>query len=116
MWSSSFDGRALAARRARHSVREALSGELLVSELATNGVRHAGRSGGEISLEAAIDDDCVRLLVCDEGGGFDEAEPLPPPDIRHGAGFGLRLVDKLSDRWGTRHDGGFCVWFEVQRC
>ena len=107
-------------------MREALRGELpearlddielLVSELATNGVRHAGRSGGEISLEAAIDDDCVRLLVCDEGGGFDEAEPLPPPDIRHGAGFGLRLVDKLSDRWGTRHDGGFCVWFEVQRC
>ena len=105
----------LDARATRCARRSAASCPTRGSELATNSFRHAGRDGGEISLEADVDDDCVRLLVCDEGAGFADAEALPQPDIRKGAGFGLRLVDKLSDRWGIRHTDGFCVWFEVQR-
>ncbi len=126
MWSSSFHGGALAARSARRAVREALSGEipqarlddvqLLVSELATNSVRHAGCDDtGELSLEADVREDCVRLLVCDEGAGFDGAGAEPRPDMERGGGFGLMLVDELADRWGVARNGGFCVWFEIQR-
>jgi hypothetical protein len=56
----------------------------------------------------------VRLLVCDDGAGFDDRKD-PEPDLARGGGFGLMLVDTLADRWGVRHNGGFCVWFEVPR-
>jgi len=116
---------ALAARSAREAVREQLGAELsarrlddvtlLVSELATNSLRHAGGGGaGEISMEAAVDDDCVRVQLCDHGQGFAERTPEPPPPERAG-GYGLVLLDRLSNRWGTLQDGGFCVWFEVER-
>jgi anti-sigma regulatory factor (Ser/Thr protein kinase) len=124
VWSSSFNGGAAAASCARHAVREALSGELperklddvelLVSELATNSIRHAGcDEGAEISMEADVRDDCIRLRLCDEGAGFDHVEPQA--DLSRGGGFGLMLVDKLADRWGVARNDGFCVWFEVQR-
>ena len=124
VWSSSINGGVLAARRARRAVREALSGEipeprledveLLVSELATNSVRHAGCDESiEISMEADVRDDCVRLFLCDEGDGFENL--VPAPDPYRGGGYGLVLLDRLSDRWGVERDGGFCVWFEVER-
>src|SRR3712207_7540876 len=62
-----FRGGASAARCARRVVREELEGalprpkladvELLVSELATNSVRHAGcDESGELEVEAAVED------------------------------------------------------------
>jgi anti-sigma regulatory factor (Ser/Thr protein kinase) len=124
VWSSSFNGGLAAARCARRAVRDALSGELpeqklddvelLVSELATNSIRHAGcGEAAEISMEADIRDDCIRLRLCDEGDGFEDVEPAPDP--ARGGGFGLMLVDKLADRWGIARNDSFCVWFEVQR-
>jgi len=65
-------------------------------------------------MEAAVDDDCVRVQLCDHGQGFAERTPEPPPPERAG-GYGLVLLDRLSNRWGTLQDGGFCVWFEVER-
>jgi anti-sigma regulatory factor (Ser/Thr protein kinase) len=126
VWSSSLAGGAQAARRARRAIREALRDELperrlgdvelLISELATNSVRHAGcDEAGELSVEADVREDCVRLLVCDDGEGFEGEDAEPHPDFDRGGGFGLMLVDELADRWGVRHNGGFCVWFEVAR-
>jgi len=140
VWSSSFNGGAAAAGCARHAVRKALSGalseprlgdvELLVSELATNSIRHAGcDETAEISMEADIRDDCVRLLLCDEGDGFDDVEPAvdlsrgggftehrpEPPPVGAASGYGLVLLDRLSDRWGVQRGDRFSVWFEVQR-
>jgi anti-sigma regulatory factor (Ser/Thr protein kinase) len=125
VWSSTVTGGALGARRARHAVRAALCDkvpeptledvELLVSELATNSVRHAGcDEAAEISMEADVREDCVRLLVCDEGDGFEELPPAPDPD-RGGGGYGLLLLDRLARSWGVERDDGFCVWFEVDR-
>jgi anti-sigma regulatory factor (Ser/Thr protein kinase) len=125
VWTGRFSGGVLAARAARRTVRAALGDELpeprlgdvelLVSELATNSVRHAGcDEEREISMTAAVDDECVRLRVCDGGSGFDE-DRVPEPHPERGAGYGLVLVDRLADRWGVMHNDGFCVWFEVRR-
>src|SRR4051794_13581006 len=124
-WRRRFRGGADCVPAARHAIREALSGELderrledvelIVSELATNSVRHAGcDAGGELSVEADVRDDRVRLRMCDHGEGFEERHPQPPPAEASG-GFGLVLLDRLSERWGVQRDGDFCVWFEVAR-
>ena len=120
-----FRGGATAARQARRAVREELAGalpkrtladvELLVSELATNSVRHAGcGEGAELAMEAAVEADLVRVRLSDGGDGFDEHTPRPPASGSAG-GYGLVLLDRLSDRWGVQKEGGFSVWFEVQR-
>jgi two-component sensor histidine kinase len=84
---------------------------LLVSEIVTNSIRHAGLSEADrIVLAARLTDDYARIEVRDNGPGFD-------PDVRHDAqGFGLRMLDKLASRWGVDTDGqGTRVWFEVDR-
>jgi len=115
----------MAARCARRAVREefrhALPGrrladvELLVSELATNSVRHAGcGESGELAMEAEVRADRVRVRLSDHGRGFDARAPKPPPSGATG-GYGLVLLERLSDRWGTQRGEGFTVWFEVER-
>ena len=89
--------------------------ELLVSELATNSVRHANcGESDELAMEAAVEPDRVRVRLSDPGGGFDQHAPEPPGTGASG-GYGLVLLDRLSDRWGVQRENGFSVWFEVQR-
>ena len=120
-----FRAGASAARCARRAVREELRDalpqrkladvELLVSELATNSVRHAGcGDSDELSMEAAVEADRVRVRLVDPGSGFEAHTPEPPSSGASG-GYGLVLLDRLSDRWGVEREGGFSVWFEVQR-
>jgi anti-sigma regulatory factor (Ser/Thr protein kinase) len=48
---------------------------LLVSELVTNSVRHAGTPASDhVQLEVAFDDETLRVQVADSGTGF---EPRP---------------------------------------
>jgi len=84
---------------------------LLVSELATNAVRHAG-TDFEVSVVADPVAGRVRVGVCDEGAGIPAArEPRQlGPD-----GRGLRLVHELSSAWGVEWSGAGppkTVWFE----
>ena len=120
-----FSGGVTAPRYARRAVREELRGtlpqptladvELIVSELATNSVRHAGcGDADELSVEADVRPDRVRVLLSDPGEGFDAHEPSPPISGSAG-GYGLILLDRLADRWGVQRENGFAVWFEVQR-
>jgi anti-sigma regulatory factor (Ser/Thr protein kinase) len=113
----------MAARRARHAVREELQGEvpepllgdveLLVSELATNSVRHAGSDeSAELEVGAELLGQGVRVEVWDHGAGFAEG-PRPVPQRGQPGGYGLLLLERMSDRWGVRRDDGFCVWFEL---
>ncbi len=113
---------AIAPRLARHAITELdpLLGPaspdvaLLVSELVTNGVRHAGAGpDAPVRLAVQVEEDRIRVEVSDNGQGFDHG-PLPPDPGRAG-GWGLRLVDALSERWGVERDGKTVVWFEVQR-
>jgi len=85
--------------------------EVLVSEVVTNAVRHAGAGpDGTIVVHVAMSSDCLRIEVCDQGPGF------TPPDVprrrRDGGGNGLVLLDRLSSAWGVAGDDGTCVWFE----
>jgi anti-sigma regulatory factor (Ser/Thr protein kinase) len=86
---------------------------LVVSELVTNSILHAGLSADdEISLTVTVSDGAVRGSVCDPGPGFGmPSEPCPRPDRR--GGWGLPIVETISDRWGVEENRHACVWFEI---
>jgi anti-sigma regulatory factor (Ser/Thr protein kinase) len=86
---------------------------LVVSELVTNSVRHAGLPPNEqISLTVVISDGSVRGRVCDPGPGFEKpSEPRPRTDLS--GGWGLPIVARISDRWGVERNCCACVWFEI---
>jgi anti-sigma regulatory factor (Ser/Thr protein kinase) len=54
----------------------------------------------------------VRVEVRDPGPGF---TPKPRAHDDDSMGWGLHLVQHLSDRWGVTRDGEMCVWFEMAR-
>jgi anti-sigma regulatory factor (Ser/Thr protein kinase) len=86
---------------------------LLVSEVVTNSVRHAGlRPTDKVSLHVTADGKRVRAEILDPGPGFD-----PPPHVPGagaGSGWGLFLVERVADRWGIdRVDASTRVWFEL---
>lgn len=87
---------------------------LLVSELVTNSVRHArAGEGDELELEVSVREQLIRVCVSDRGPGF-EVSPRAPDDDP-GSGWGLFLVEQLSDRWGVELNGRTQVWFELGR-
>lgn len=84
---------------------------LLVSELVTNSVKHAQVSEDEsIMLGVKIDEQVVRVEVCDPGPGFDPPPTAPPDDADEG--WGLFLVEQLADDWGVERERQ-AVWFEI---
>ena len=71
--------------------------ELAVSELVTNALVHGE---GEIEVELTASGGDVRLEVADEGS--DVAAPVrrePVPGVP--GGWGLNVLDELSDEWGA---------------
>ena len=88
---------------------------LIVSELVTNSIRHAGlRSSDPIDLEISVTDETIRLELRDRGRGF--APPPSPNNPFQESGWGLFLVSQLTDRWGvSTEDGMTTVWIEIHR-
>jgi anti-sigma regulatory factor (Ser/Thr protein kinase) len=86
---------------------------LLVSELVTNAVRHAG-AGPEHPLHVQLlrGPRWVVVAVADQGPGF-AWQPSPPAGNESG-GWGLFLVDQIADQWGVEcTTSGTRVWFEM---
>jgi anti-sigma regulatory factor (Ser/Thr protein kinase) len=83
---------------------------LLISEVVTNAVKY-GPEHGEIRVIIDERPDSTRFTVHDTGAGpLPEMRPLDR--LPHeGGGHGLRLVDRVSDRWGVER-GSTRVWFE----
>jgi anti-sigma regulatory factor (Ser/Thr protein kinase) len=112
-----------AAGRARRAL-ESLTGEvdpalhedlrLLITELVTNSVRHAGvHSGDTLVLTITVSRETLRAEVHDGGDPFEPVAEVPPHPT--GQGWGLVMVDRIADRWGVEGDGGKYVWFEIDR-
>jgi phosphoserine phosphatase RsbU/P len=81
---------------------------LLVTELVTNAIVHAGT---RIELRVQTGIDALRVEVIDQSPGL--LAPQPPSDTREG-GRGLLLLDAIATEWGTRHFGwGKSVWFAL---
>jgi anti-sigma regulatory factor (Ser/Thr protein kinase) len=117
------DAAPTAAREARRAVarRGLVSGEreptllLLVSELVSNSVRHAGLDADErIHLRARCDEECAYVEVCDSGSSGRVPAKRSHDDALQPGGLGLVLVDEMADRWGVAcTDHQTCVWFEL---
>ena len=67
-----------------------------------------------LQLSVVTSGDTVRVAVRDPGPGF--RVPAPPSDPDHVGGWGLVLVDQLTEKWGVEHDGeANVVWCELKR-
>ena len=86
---------------------------LVLSELFSNALRHAAPlPGARIGVAWRIDDDNVEVSVSDGGGPT--LPELGEPTQSTTGGRGLRIVEKISRRWGTsRGEQGMTVWAEV---
>jgi serine/threonine-protein kinase RsbW len=108
--------RAIVARRLRDRL-PALAfdrAQLLTSELVTNSVLHSDASAeAELVFRLELSQRAVRLEV--EDPGHRGAVAPRPPDLAGGGGFGLNLVQELSERWGLERvaAGGTRVWAHV---
>jgi anti-sigma regulatory factor (Ser/Thr protein kinase) len=82
---------------------------LVVSELVTNAIVHGPRREPVRLRLRVLDGGCVAGEVADQGedGAIEVAE-----SAGDGGGWGLRLVDQLTDRWGV-YEGSTHVWFEL---
>jgi len=84
--------------------------QLVVSELVTNSVKFGPQRNITLSLQVGTDG-LVQGEVIDQGDGERaKIEMNPEPTIE--GGWGLHLVDRVSQRWGIR-EGSTHVWFEV---
>jgi anti-sigma regulatory factor (Ser/Thr protein kinase) len=117
--SASFPASPTSVIQARDYVTDALDGVapdivqnvvLMVSELATNSLRHAA-AGFTLDVDCAPDR--IRVAVSDPGPGSPEVRIPSPVEA---SGRGLQIVETLSDEWGyaPAPDGvGKTVWFAV---
>ncbi|MGH3262189.1 MAG: ATP-binding protein, partial [Trebonia sp.] len=83
--------------------------ELMVSELATNCIRHEHASFHIAILSAPNE---IRVEVTDGGSG---APRMRSPGPDEPSGRGLQIVNMLSDRWGVEPESpaGKTVWFTL---
>jgi anti-sigma regulatory factor (Ser/Thr protein kinase) len=112
-----------APRAARDAVSHWLTGHagaqllddtlIVVSELVTNSVRHAGgRADDVIRVRAQAVNGWLQIEVEDAGRAGDVVRR--PASRTRAGGIGLNIVDELAARWGVSRDRG-CrqVWAEL---
>jgi anti-sigma regulatory factor (Ser/Thr protein kinase) len=100
----------------RRVVASALdSAQLVVSELVSNSLQHGGASIDEVVVSVELMPAWFRVGVHDSGSHAVIA--AQPPDLETGGGFGLNLVQMLSERWGVERlaEGGTLVWAQLPR-
>ena len=87
---------------------------LLISELVTNAVRHAGHDdNGAVGLDVHLAGDYLHCVVADPGPGFAMPAEIKPHEDKPG-GFGLLILDAIADEWGLSRDQLFRVWFDIK--
>ncbi|WP_461034141.1 ATP-binding SpoIIE family protein phosphatase [Streptomyces mayteni] len=84
----------------------AFTTELVVSELVTNAIRHAG---GPIQLRVIRE----HGLICEVSDGSSTSPHLRRARVYDESGRGLFIVAQLTERWGTRQtSSGKTIWAE----
>ncbi|MGZ4183780.1 MAG: ATP-binding protein [Solirubrobacteraceae bacterium] len=83
--------------------------ELLVSELATNCIRHTNSAFDLTIIQSGAE---IRVEATDYDAG---APTMRSPEPTDPSGRGLRIVDALAAAWGVEHRSaqGKTVWFTV---
>jgi anti-sigma regulatory factor (Ser/Thr protein kinase) len=86
---------------------------LLVDELVVEALHDRGAHAmpEPLRIRAELDGDRVRVAVAEGSGAYRLPSRRPEPGD---PGFGLHLVQRLSDRWGMRRERGRAtVWLEM---
>jgi len=87
-------------------------GLLVASELVTNAVLHSGCEADQrLEVRASLGDD--RLLISVHDPGFSGGRAQPRAETSEPGGWGLRIVEQLSRRWGAERPDGYLVWAEL---
>ena len=114
---SEFPGTPEYVARVRHWLRAVLGAcpaaddaTLLLSELATNALKHsASGQGGAFAVTVSHRCADLRVEVADQGGPW--APDAAMDELR---GRGLHIVGSLARAWGvTGDESGRTVWFEL---
>jgi two-component sensor histidine kinase len=111
---------AAAAGTVRHAIADALAdrvadravadAQLILSELVTNSLRHAGLGSDAIlRVAASVCDGMLRLEV--DNDGMSGTVATRDPSVT--GGFGLNIVQMLAQTWGVERDGRTKVWVEM---
>ena len=110
-----FARRAVAGQAGELTEKEIFTVQLLLTELVSNVVQHAGAmSPARATATLWIAPDRLRGEVLDRGEGFrPRVGGAEPEDVE--SGWGLRLVDRFADDWGVVPGSGSWVWFELLR-
>jgi len=84
--------------------------DLVVSELITNAVVHAG---GLVQVALDLDDDSITVSVTDAGTGMVARRRRDTDAL---GGRGLQIIEALASAWGARScpDRGKTVWATVR--
>ncbi|CAM5477528.1 hypothetical protein SVIRM249S_03716 [Streptomyces viridochromogenes] len=120
-WCRAFPGLAEQVVQARHFVAALVAEKgpvddatLVVSELATNAVRHSlsGAEGGWFLVVVGFGDGFIRIEVVDQGG---EGVPhLCDVTSQEEGGRGLLLIAACAKDWGVKNwPDGRSVWAEL---
>ena len=88
---------------------------LVLTEVVTNSVKHARLTPSQpIDVQGELLARLLRMEVTDDGIGF--LPPVTGPNRGTAAGgWGLWLIDQLTDRWGVDCSHSTRVWVEFDR-
>jgi len=100
--------------RGRVAASALTNAQLIMSELVTNSVCHSA-AAADATVRVKLTGTMIGLEVEDGGGGGVIAPRSP--DLERGGGFGLNIVQALSERWGLERvvAGGTRVWAQLPR-
>lgn len=114
----------MAPRLARRALAEFLRGKvsdaaaadamLATSEVVANAVRHGGlERHAEIRLSMSDGDGTVRVAVEQETAASAVGGRPPAAIAEAESGYGFRLLDRITERWGVETGPPGVVWFEI---
>ncbi len=117
-WTRDFSRDPISVGAARRFAGQVLAGsdkellesvELMVSELATNCIRHTNTAFEMTVIRSRKE---IRIEVTDCAGGTPRMRSPGPDEL---TGRGLQIVNLLSEAWGVEHRSavGKTVWFTV---